>query len=74
MCIDVSSWLCNSLSRFLNESICIYVLLFQEVIGTLVSHVGSGMNAEASAALEVLDALVIAKLQDVQRFTLMIKV
>ena len=32
------------------------------------------MNTEANTALEVLDALVITKLQDVQRFTLMIKV
>ena len=49
-------------------------MLFQEVVGTLVSHIGSGMNTEANTALEVLDALVNAKLQDVQRFTLMIKV
>lgn len=32
------------------------------------------MNTEANTALDVLDALVIVKLQDVQRFTLMIKV
>ena len=48
--------------------------MFQEVVGTLVSHIGSGLDTEATAALEVLDTLVIAKLQDVQRFTLMIKV
>jgi len=32
------------------------------------------MSMEANAALDVLDALVTTKLQDVQRFTLMIKV
>ena len=46
----------------------------QEVIGALVTHIGSGTSTEANTALEVLDTLVNNKLQAVQRFTLLIKV
>ena len=72
--IKILTILCAKQEICLLLTILYILFLFQEVVGTLVSHIGSGLDTEATAALEVLDTLVIAKLQDVQQFTLIIKV
>ena len=46
----------------------------QEVIGALITHIGSGMSSEIDHALDALGALVETQGKAMQRFAILIKV
>ena len=48
--------------------------LLQEVIGSLITHVGSGTSSDIDRALATLGTLVEARLGEVRRFAILIKV
>lgn len=46
---------------------------FQEIIGTLVTHIGSGEPAEVDRALDILATLVDSRRLEMERFAVLIK-
>ena len=50
------------------------LFIIQEVIGALITHIGSGMSSEVDHALDALGAIVENQHKAMQRFAILIKV
>ena len=57
-----------------SESYLDFRSALQEVIGALITHIGSGMPSEIDHALDALGALVETQGKAMQRFAILIKV